>query len=99
MDKRKRNVDFSAAEEELLVELEKEECWRKISDEFNSQRVLVARSCAQLQLKYKNLKKVVRKKSASIRFEHLKTGGRKDLSQALNLREEKLKSIIQLSVD
>ena len=77
MDKRKRNVNFSAAEEELLVELvkkyqnivenkktdmvmwkEKEECWRKISEEFNSQGVLVARNCAQLQLKYKNLKKV-----------------------------------------
>ncbi|KAL4084520.1 hypothetical protein QTP88_027470 [Uroleucon formosanum] len=58
MDKRKRNVNFSAAEEELLVELvkkyqnivenkktdmvmwkEKEECWRKISEEFNSQGV------------------------------------------------------------
>lgn len=37
--------------------------------------------------------------SLYLRFEHLKTGGGKDLSQALNLREEKLKSIIQLSVD
>jgi len=86
MDKRKRNVNFSAAEEELLVELvkkyqnivenkktdlvmwkEKEECWRKISEEFKSQGVLVARICAQLQLKYKNLKKVVREKSTPIR--------------------------------
>lgn len=46
---------------------EKEECWRKISEEFNSQGVCVPRTCGQLQLKYKNLKKVVRKKSASIR--------------------------------
>jgi len=37
--------------------------------------------------------------SLYLRFEHLKTGGGKDLSQALNFREEKLKSIIQLSVD
>ena len=37
--------------------------------------------------------------SLYLRFEHLKTGGGKDLSQALNFSEEKLKSIIQLSVD
>jgi len=86
MDKHIRNVNFSATEEELLMELvkkyhniienkktdmvmwkEKEECWRKISEEFNSQGVLAAQSCAQLQLKYENLKKVVGKKSASIR--------------------------------
>ncbi|XP_060858792.1 uncharacterized protein LOC132936123 [Metopolophium dirhodum] len=78
---------------------EKEACWTKLASEFNSQSLLVPRTVQQLQLKYKNLKKVVRIKSASIRFEHLKTGGGKDLSQALNFREEKLKSIIQLSVD
>lgn len=37
--------------------------------------------------------------SLYLRFENLKTGGGKDLSQALNFREEKLKSMIQLSVD
>lgn len=86
MDKRKRNINFSVEEEELLVELvkkyksvienkktdavmwkEKEECWFKIVEEFNSQGLLVVRSLTQLQLKYKNMKKVVRKKSALIR--------------------------------
>lgn len=52
---------------DMVMWKEKEECWRKIPEEFNSQGVLVARSCTQMQLKYKNLKKVVRKKSASIR--------------------------------
>jgi len=35
---------------DMVMWKEKEECWRKISEEFNSQRVLVARSCTQLQL-------------------------------------------------
>lgn len=84
--KRKRDVNFNKAEEELLVELvknyqhiienkktdavmwkDKEACWVKIAAEFNGQSLLVPRSVGQLQLKYKNLKKVVRKKSATIR--------------------------------
>jgi len=35
----------------------------------------------------------------NLRFEHLKTGGGKDQSQPLSLREEELKGIIQLSVE
>jgi len=46
---------------------EKEEYWGKICKEFNCQVLLVARSVTQLQLKYKNLKKVLKKKCASIR--------------------------------
>lgn len=86
MSKRKRNINFSKSEEELLVELvkkyqqvienkktdaimwkDKEACWVKLSAEFNSQGLLVPRTVGQLQLKYKNLKKIVRKKSATIR--------------------------------
>ena len=46
---------------------EKEACWKKLASEFNSQSLLVPRTVQQLQLKYKNFKKCVRKKSASIR--------------------------------
>lgn len=46
---------------------EKEKCWDVITAEFNSIGLLVPRSKSQLQLKYKNLKKDVRKKSAIIR--------------------------------
>lgn len=46
---------------------DKEACWVKLTEEFNSLGLLVPRTVAQLQLKYKNLKKVVRKKSATIR--------------------------------
>lgn len=52
---------------DLVMWKEKELCWVKITEEFNSVSVLVPRTVAQLQLKYKNLKKVVRKKSATIR--------------------------------
>jgi len=46
---------------------EKEVCWKKLASEFNSQSLLVPRTVQQLQLKYKNIKKCVRKKSTSIR--------------------------------
>jgi len=46
---------------------DKEACWVKLTAEFNSLGLLVPRTVAQLQLKYKHLKKVVRKKSATIR--------------------------------
>ena len=46
---------------------EKESCWTELAAEFNSVGLLVPRTVVQLQLKYKNLKKVVRKKSATIR--------------------------------
>lgn len=46
---------------------EKEDCWRELALKFNSQALLVPRTVPQLQLKYKNIKKLVRKKSASIR--------------------------------
>jgi len=46
---------------------EKEACWKKLVMEFNSQALLIPRTVSQLQLKYKNIKKLVRKKSASIR--------------------------------
>lgn len=46
---------------------EKEDCWKKLALEFNSQALLVPRTVPQLQLKYKNKKKLVREKSASIR--------------------------------
>lgn len=46
---------------------DKEDCWKKLALEFNSLALLVPRTVAQLQLKYKNIKKLVRKKSASIR--------------------------------
>lgn len=83
--KRKRNINFSKAEEELLVELvvkrreiienkktdavmwkEKEASWKELTTEFNCIGLLVPRTSEQLQLKYKNLKKVVRKKNAKI---------------------------------
>lgn len=79
--KRKRNVNFSKKEEELLNELvtknkhilenkktdaimqkEKEQCWERLVDEFNSQGLLV----------YKNLNKIVKKKSALIRYVQLR---------------------------
>jgi hypothetical protein len=84
--KRKRNVNFSRKEEELLVELvtkykhvlenkktnaimwkKKEKCWGRLADDFNSQGLLVPRTIVKLQLKYKNLKKIVKKKSGVIR--------------------------------
>jgi len=40
---------------------EKDACWKKLVLEFNSQALLVPRTVGQLQLKYKNIKKVVRK--------------------------------------
>lgn len=46
---------------------EKEKCWDELTAEFNSVGLLVPRSKSQLQLKYKNIKKDVRKKSAKIR--------------------------------
>uniref|UniRef100_A0A0K8T4X2 Regulatory protein zeste n=1 Tax=Lygus hesperus TaxID=30085 RepID=A0A0K8T4X2_LYGHE len=83
--KRKRNVNFSKAEEELLVEQvmkrkeiienkkteavmwnEKEAIWKELTSEFNSVGLLVHRTTEQLQLKYKSLKKQVRKKNAKI---------------------------------
>lgn len=33
---------------------EKESCWVKLTQEFNSYSILVSRTVAQLQLKYKN---------------------------------------------
>lgn len=41
---------------------EKEACWTKLASEFNSQGLLISRTVGQLQLKYKNMKKVVWKK-------------------------------------
>jgi len=46
---------------------DKEDCWKKLALEFNSLAILVPHTVAQLQLKYKNIKKLVRKKSVSIR--------------------------------
>lgn len=36
---------------------EKEGCWKKLTNEFNSQGLLTPRTISQLQLKYKNFKK------------------------------------------
>lgn len=46
-----------------LMWKEKKPCWAKLSSEFNSQSVLVPHTVGQLQLKYKNIKNVVQKKS------------------------------------
>ncbi|KAF0747691.1 fibrinogen silencer-binding protein-like [Aphis craccivora] len=78
---------------------DKEACWVKLTAEFNSLGLLVPRTVAQLQLKYKNLKKVVRKKSATIRLEGIMTGGGKNQAEPLDDVEQKVKDIIRLSVD
>lgn len=46
---------------------EKESCWAQLAAEFNSVGLIVPRTVVQLQLCNKNLKQVVRKKSATIR--------------------------------
>ena len=45
---------------------EKEAIWKDLTSEFNSVELLVPRTTEQLQLKYKSLKTVVRKKNAKI---------------------------------
>ncbi|XP_023949121.2 uncharacterized protein LOC112053794 isoform X2 [Bicyclus anynana] len=54
----------------------KEEAWRTITAEFNAKTSGIPRSSSQLRLKWENLKKNARKRSARIRS-GLKTGGGK----------------------
>lgn len=61
-----KNV-FENKKTDAVMWKEKEDCWKKLALKFNSQSLLVPRTVPQLQLKYKNIKKLVRKKSASIR--------------------------------
>ncbi|XP_041979618.1 uncharacterized protein LOC121733425 isoform X2 [Aricia agestis] len=56
----------------------KEEAWQSLSDQFNSSVSSFPRTPTQLRLKWENLKKSARRRSASIRSSQNKTGGGKD---------------------
>lgn len=47
---------------DAVIWKKKEDCWKKLALEFNSQALLVPRTVPQLQLKYKNIKKTCAEK-------------------------------------
>lgn len=62
----KRKETIENKNTDAVMWKEKEASWKELTEEFNSVGLLVPRTIDQLQLKYKNMKKVVRKKNAKI---------------------------------
>lgn len=62
----KRKETIENKKTDAVMWKEKEASWKELTEEFNSVGLLVPRTIDQLQLKYKNMKKVVRKKNAKI---------------------------------
>ncbi|BES89339.1 Hypothetical protein NTJ_02146 [Nesidiocoris tenuis] len=73
---------------------EKEEGWKALTEEFNSLASEGPRECKTLQLKYKNMKGIVRKKIAHIMREAKGTGGGPRTAKPLDKVEEKVKNLI-----
>ena len=62
----KRRAILENKKTDSVMWKEKAAAWTELTSEFNSLAVSVPRSSEQLQLKYKNLKRSVRKKNAVI---------------------------------
>lgn len=77
----------------------KQDAWSKLCADFNSEGLGPPRSTECLRGKYEKLKKTTRQKSAQLKKDAYKTGGGGATAPPLNDVEEKIKSMILLSVD
>lgn len=78
---------------------DKEKAWKDIEKAFNSASGAVFRDHKHLKLKYEAIKRDTRKKSAMVRAERYKTGGGTSTAPPLTPVQEKVKSMILLSVE
>lgn len=84
---------------DALAWQEKLKSWNNLTAEFNSQNSGLPRTTATLRGKYETFKKELRKKAAKHTQELYKTGGGAVEVPPLSSSEEKIYSLIKLSVD
>ncbi|XP_039315365.1 uncharacterized protein LOC113005184 [Solenopsis invicta] len=83
----------------IILNKDKENCWINITREFNSNCISEHRDVNSLKNCWDNLKKKTRKHYAEIRSEIFKTGGGKANITADDPIAERVKTIIQPSVE
>lgn len=78
---------------------DKENCWEKVTDMFNSESGVRRRTCKELRMKYENIKRSLKRKIAANKMEVMRTGGGIPKVFVLTPSEEIVYSMTRLAVD